>query len=93
MGSMARRPRVPLRSPYFRSMAKQARLCPACGRRTRLNGLELSPDAAYEVCDGPGCDWFQTLEAPGWARVGGGRAARKAAPGRPALSVVEGGRA
>lgn len=76
----------PVASPYFASMAKQARLCPRCGRRTRLAGT-LSPDAAYEVCDG--CGLVSTLVAPEWARVGGG--GPEAGRG-PRLTVIEGGR-
>lgn len=57
----------PVKSPYFRSLARQARLCPRCGAKTRLAGT-LNPDAAYEVCDR--CGLFTTLVAPEWACVG-----------------------
>lgn len=71
MGLMAQRPRVPLRNPYLISLSKQKRLCPLCGKPTRLNGLELSDDGAVEVCDNPDCTYFMAVEAPEWARVGG----------------------
>lgn len=84
MGFMADRPRVPLKNPYFVSLSRQKRLCPLCGRPTRLNGMPLSPDGAYEVCDGDGCGYFQTLIAPD-------RAKGKRVDGYPSLSVIDGG--
>lgn len=56
----------PVTSPYFKSLARQVRLCPECGHRTRLAGT-LSPNGAYEFC--PACEWFRVLAAPEWARV------------------------
>ena len=74
---------APVTNPYFKSMARQVRLCPRCHRKTRLAGT-LNPDAAYEVCDA--CGYFFTLVAPEWA------SGKKAGGPRPALTVVEGGK-
>ena len=52
-------------------MAKQKRLCPWCGRPLRINGMELSADGAYEVCDNDECGYSMTLVAPDWARMDG----------------------
>ncbi|WP_077597780.1 hypothetical protein [Olsenella urininfantis] len=71
----------PVTNPYFRSMARQVRLCPRCGHKTRLAGT-LNPDAAYEACDD--CGLFTTLVAPEWA-------SDKSQP-KPTFTVVEGGR-
>lgn len=84
MGAVANMPRIPLRNPYFISMARQKRLCPWCGRPTRLNGMELSADGAYEVCDNPECNYSATLVAPKWARTGGKPAAARPATAKPA---------
>ena len=78
---MAKRPRRPITNPYFISLSKQKRLCPWCGRPLRLNGT-LDPDAAVEVCDNEGCEYFQGLRAPDWACVDG-RQDKQAKPTTP----------
>lgn len=90
MGFMAKRPRVALKNPYFISLSRQVRLCPECGKRTRLNGMPLSPDGAYEVCDNPDCSWSQTLACPSWA-VGKRADAPTGPKPKPRFSVVDGG--
>lgn len=52
---------------YFRSLAKQKRICPDCLRGTlRVEPTPIpQPDMAVEVCDR--CGYFQLLEAPAGA--------------------------
>ena len=51
-------------SPYFKSLAKQKRICPDCLRgMLRVEPTPIpQPDMAVEVCDR--CGYFQLLEAP-----------------------------
>lgn len=64
-------------SPYFKSLAKQKRVCPDCLRgMLRIEPAPVpQPDMAFEVCDK--CGYFHLLEAPGGsAPASGGRIIR-----------------
>lgn len=74
----------PVELPYFRSLAKQVRLCPRCGAKSRLAGT-LNPDCAYEVCDR--CGLFTALVALEWA------CSASLGESWQSFTVIEGGKA
>lgn len=54
-------------TPYFRSRAKQKRICPECHKGLLFVKPTLNPNAGIDKC--PNCGYFQVVEAPAGARV------------------------
>lgn len=54
--------------PYFRSRAKQKRICPECHKAAlNVRPTALNPNGAFDYC--PECHYFQVIIAPEEAQV------------------------